>query len=55
VLQRFCYRQLLYIIAIRSIAAAIKGRIVGWGKLARSGRVSTPTPTPTQEALGLSA
>jgi cellulose synthase/poly-beta-1,6-N-acetylglucosamine synthase-like glycosyltransferase/peptidoglycan/xylan/chitin deacetylase (PgdA/CDA1 family) len=49
VLQRFCYRQLLYFVAIRSIAAAVKGRIVGWGKLARSGRVSSPTPT--QEAL----
>ena len=41
VLQRFCYRQLLYVVAIRSIVAAIKGRIVGWGKLARSGRVSS--------------
>jgi peptidoglycan-N-acetylglucosamine deacetylase len=39
-LQRFCYRQLLYVVAIRSIAAAVKGRIVGWGKLARTGRVS---------------
>ena len=38
-LQRFCYRQLLYVVAIQSIAAAAKGRIVGWGKLARTGRV----------------
>ena len=43
VLQRFSYRQLLYVVAIRSIVAAIKGRIVGWGKLARSGRVSATT------------
>ena len=39
-LQRLCYRQLFYVIAIRSIAAAVKGRLVGWGKLARTGRVA---------------
>ena len=32
-LQRICYRQLLYIVALRSIAAAVKGHLVGWGKL----------------------
>ena len=39
-LQRFCYRQLLYIVAIRSLGAAIKGQMVGWGKLMRTGRVA---------------
>ena len=39
-LQRFCYRQLLYVVAIQSITTAVKGRIVGWGKLARTGRVA---------------
>jgi peptidoglycan-N-acetylglucosamine deacetylase len=39
VLQRFCYRQLLYVVALRSVVAAVKGRFVGWGKLARTGRV----------------
>ena len=31
VVQRFCYRQLLYWVAIRSSAAAIEGKLVGWG------------------------
>lgn len=39
-IQRFCYRQLLYIVAIRTVLAAIKGRFVGWGKLVRTGRVA---------------
>jgi peptidoglycan-N-acetylglucosamine deacetylase len=39
VVQRFCYRQLLYWVAIRSSAAAIKGKFVGWGKLQRTGKV----------------
>jgi peptidoglycan-N-acetylglucosamine deacetylase len=43
-LQRFCYRQLFYCVAIRSIAAAVKGQIVGWGKLARTGRVASAPP-----------
>ncbi len=39
VLQRFCYRQLLYVVALRSLLAAVKGRFVGWGKLVRTGSV----------------
>jgi len=39
VVQRFCYRQLLYVVALRSAMTALKGRFVGWGKLARTGRV----------------
>lgn len=43
VLQRFCYRQLLYVVALRSLLAAVKGRFVGWGKLVRTGSVqATP-------------
>jgi cellulose synthase/poly-beta-1,6-N-acetylglucosamine synthase-like glycosyltransferase/peptidoglycan/xylan/chitin deacetylase (PgdA/CDA1 family) len=38
-LQRFCYRQLLYVTAMRVAAAALKGRMLGWGSLARTGRV----------------
>jgi cellulose synthase/poly-beta-1,6-N-acetylglucosamine synthase-like glycosyltransferase/peptidoglycan/xylan/chitin deacetylase (PgdA/CDA1 family) len=38
-LQRFTYRQLLYVTAIRSLLAAIKGTLVGWGKLVRTGNV----------------
>ncbi len=37
IVQRFCYRQLLYVVALRSVAAAVKGHFVGWGKLARTG------------------
>lgn len=38
--QRFVYRQLMYGVVIRSISAALRGRMVGWGKLERSGSVS---------------
>lgn len=34
-LQRFCYRQVLYYVMIKSVAMAIRGPIVGWGKLER--------------------
>lgn len=38
-LQRFIYRQLLYISAIKSSLTAIKGESVGWGKLERTSTV----------------
>ena len=38
-LQRFSYRQLLYVVTIRAILAAVKGRFIGWGKLIRTGTV----------------
>ncbi len=38
-LQRFTYRQLLYITALRVAAVALKGQMVGWGKLLRTGHV----------------
>ncbi|MBT2187089.1 polysaccharide deacetylase family protein [Sphingobium nicotianae] len=41
--QRFVYRQLMYGVVLRSIAAALRGRVVGWGKLERTGSV-TVTP-----------
>lgn len=40
IIQRFCYRQLLYVAAIRSTAAALKGGFVSWGKLLRTGNVT---------------
>jgi cellulose synthase/poly-beta-1,6-N-acetylglucosamine synthase-like glycosyltransferase/peptidoglycan/xylan/chitin deacetylase (PgdA/CDA1 family)/spore germination protein YaaH len=43
-LQRFSYRQLLYVVAIRALSTAIKGRLVGWGKLIRTGSVTVPSP-----------
>jgi cellulose synthase/poly-beta-1,6-N-acetylglucosamine synthase-like glycosyltransferase/peptidoglycan/xylan/chitin deacetylase (PgdA/CDA1 family) len=39
VLQRFGYRQLLYYVVVRSIAAAVRGAFVGWGKLERTATV----------------
>lgn len=37
VVQRFCYRQLLYITALRAVLFAARGGLAGWGKLTRSG------------------
>jgi cellulose synthase/poly-beta-1,6-N-acetylglucosamine synthase-like glycosyltransferase/peptidoglycan/xylan/chitin deacetylase (PgdA/CDA1 family) len=36
-LQRFGYRQLMYYVVLRSIATALRGPFVGWGKLDRTG------------------
>ncbi|MGZ3197363.1 MAG: hypothetical protein ACXWI1_09805, partial [Croceibacterium sp.] len=43
VAQRFVYRQLMYGIVLRAVSAALRGRLVGWGKLERSGSVSAAT------------
>jgi hypothetical protein len=45
-LQRFCYRQLLYITAVRVAGAALKGRMLGWGSHIRTGRVAPAAPAP---------
>jgi hypothetical protein len=37
---------LLYIAAVRALLAAIKGRLVGWGKLIRTGSVALPSARP---------
>jgi peptidoglycan-N-acetylglucosamine deacetylase len=37
VAQRFIYRQIMYWVVIRAVAAALRGPNVGWGKLERSG------------------
>ncbi|HTG88531.1 MAG TPA: glycosyltransferase, partial [Pyrinomonadaceae bacterium] len=34
-LQRFCYRQVMYYVMIKSVMMAIRGPVVGWGKLER--------------------
>ncbi len=41
-LQRFAYRQVMYWVVVRSFAAALRGRVVGWGKLDRTGAVTVP-------------
>lgn len=47
--QKFVYRQLLYITAIRVALTALKGTMQGWGKLTRTGNVrllSSPRSAP---------
>ena len=41
-LQRFAYRQVMYWVVVRSFAAALSGRLVGWGKLDRKATVEIP-------------
>jgi len=38
-LQRFCYRQVMYYVMVRSVSTAIRGVIIGWGKLERKATV----------------
>jgi cellulose synthase/poly-beta-1,6-N-acetylglucosamine synthase-like glycosyltransferase/peptidoglycan/xylan/chitin deacetylase (PgdA/CDA1 family)/spore germination protein YaaH len=38
--QRIGYRQTMYYVVLKAILHAIRGQVVGWGKLERSGRVS---------------
>jgi len=40
-LQRFGYRQLMYYVVMRSIWTALRGAVVSWGKLERTGTVKT--------------
>jgi peptidoglycan-N-acetylglucosamine deacetylase len=37
--QRFCYRQVMYYVMIRSVITASRGGLVGWGKLERKATV----------------
>ena len=48
-LQRVLYRQLMYWVVLKSIAAAVRGRVVGWGKLERKATVELP-PSDGPEA-----
>jgi cellulose synthase/poly-beta-1,6-N-acetylglucosamine synthase-like glycosyltransferase/peptidoglycan/xylan/chitin deacetylase (PgdA/CDA1 family)/spore germination protein YaaH len=40
--QRFVYRQVMYSVVLRAVAAAVRGVGTGWGKLERTGRVTAP-------------
>jgi len=42
-LQRFAYRQVMYWVVVQSFAAALSGRLVGWGKLDRKATVELPS------------
>ncbi|HEX6966705.1 MAG TPA: glycosyltransferase, partial [Gemmatimonadaceae bacterium] len=41
-LQRFVYRQVMYWVVVRSFLAAVRGHVVGWGKLERKATVEVP-------------
>jgi hypothetical protein len=43
--QRFAYRQVMYWVVVRSVLAALRGRLVGWGKLERKATVELETAT----------
>jgi cellulose synthase/poly-beta-1,6-N-acetylglucosamine synthase-like glycosyltransferase/peptidoglycan/xylan/chitin deacetylase (PgdA/CDA1 family)/spore germination protein YaaH len=47
--QRFCYRQLMYYVAIKSTLAMLRGVEVGWGKQERKGTVK-PLPQSSGSA-----
>lgn len=51
-LQRFCYRQILYYVVIKSAIMALLGPFVGWGKLDRKATVSLPPLTEPQVRFG---
>lgn len=42
-IQRFVYRQTMYWVVLKSMAAAMRGHVVGWGKLERKGMGLLPT------------
>lgn len=53
VVQRFCYRQLLYFTAVRALVAAVRGGLVEWGKLARMARLKAASGELPGEGRGL--
>ena len=54
-LQRFCYRQILYYVVIKSAVTALLGPFVGWGKLDRKATVSLPPLADAQVRFGTAA
>ncbi|MEP6732646.1 MAG: glycosyltransferase [bacterium] len=50
-LQRFAYRQVMYWVVVQSFAAALSGRLVGWGKLDRKATVEIPSHTKSRSVL----
>ncbi len=42
-IQRFVFRQTMYWVVLRSMGAAMRGHVVGWGKLERKGMNLVPT------------
>ena len=50
--QRFAYRQLMYWVVLRSFAAALRGHVVGWGKLERKATVDIGAGAASPNAGG---
>ena len=44
--QRFAYRQLMYVVLVRSVLRAVKGELQSWGVLQRTGNVTAPGNKP---------
>jgi cellulose synthase/poly-beta-1,6-N-acetylglucosamine synthase-like glycosyltransferase/peptidoglycan/xylan/chitin deacetylase (PgdA/CDA1 family) len=42
--QRFCYRQILYLVILRALLSCLRGNAQGWNKLARVGSVTFGSP-----------
>ncbi len=55
VLQRFAYRQVMYWVVLRSLLAAFRGRVVGWGTLERKATVSAVRVTAAVAGAVLAA
>ena len=51
-IQRFVFRQTMYWVVVKSIAAALRGHVVGWGKLERKGMTLLPTTAPPGASVG---
>ena len=49
-LQRFVYRQVMYMVVVRSFRAAVRGRLVHWGSLERKATVDLGTVASTRSA-----
>lgn len=45
--QRLVYRQLMYVVLLRSVLRAVKGELQSWGVLQRTGNVTLPTSPAT--------
>lgn len=48
--QRFAYRQVMYWVVVKSFAAAVRGHVVGWGKLERKATVELETAEASRTA-----
>ena len=42
-IQRFGYRQVMYKVMVKSVVAAGRGALVGWGKLERKATAEVPS------------